>query len=73
MEWIALGLVYFSVGVGVLVWHIRSSTVIDSDQKKVSLKVLILIPEVCLFWPIFLFLELKTRRTVRRANNARTE
>jgi hypothetical protein len=71
MEWLVLvlGLMYFAVGLGVLVWHIRGSALIDSDQKKTALKTLVLIPEVCLFWPIILFLELKSRRAVRNTNN----
>ena len=70
MEWLILTVVYLAIGVGVFAWHIRRNEMIDSDQKKRSAKILILFPELCLFWPFALFIEIKRRRAASQiANN----
>ena len=70
MEWLILAVVYVSIGIGVFVWYIRGNETIDSDQKERSMKILVLLPELCLFWPVTLFFELKRRRaTGQVANN----
>jgi len=70
MEWLISAVVYVSIGIGVFVWYIRGNETINSDQKKRSMKILVLLPELCLFWPVALFFELKRRRaTGQVANN----
>ena len=66
MKWIILALVYLAIGVGVFVWYICSSETIGSDQKRRSMKILVLFPELCLFWPVALFFELKRRKEIRQ-------
>ena len=73
MEWIILAVVYFAIGVGVFVWYIRGNETIDSDQKKRSMKILVLLPELCLFWPVALFFELKRRRAIGQVANNHVE
>ena len=73
MEWIILAVVYFAIGVGVFVWYIRGNEPIDSDQKKRSMKILVLLPELCLFWPVALFFELKRRRAIGQVANNHVE
>jgi hypothetical protein len=69
MEWLILAVVYVSIGIGVFVWYIRGNETIDSDQKKRSMKILVLLPELCLFWPIALFFELKRRKAIGHVAN----
>ncbi len=69
MEWIILAVVYLTIGVGVFVWNIRGNDTTNSDQKKRSAKILILFPELSLFWPVALFTEIKRRREVSQAAN----
>jgi len=73
MEWLILAVVYLAIGVGVFAWHIRGNETIDSDQKKRSAKILILFPELCLFWPVALFTEIKRRRAVSQVGNNNRE
>ena len=70
MEWIILAVVYLAIGAGVFVWYIRGNETIDSDQKKRSMRTLVLLPELFLFWPVALFMEIKRRKaTGQVANN----
>jgi hypothetical protein len=73
MEWLILAVVYVSIGIGVFVWYIRGNETIDSDQKKRSLKILVLLPELCLFWPVALFFGLKRRRAICQVANNHVE
>jgi hypothetical protein len=70
MEWIVLAVAYLVIGVGVVAWSVHSNKMLDPDQKKRSAKVMILFPELCLFWPVALFLKIKRRRASGQiANN----
>jgi len=73
MKWLILAVVYVSIGIGVFVWYIRGNETIDSDQKKRSMKILVLLPELCLFWPVALLLELKRRRAIGQVANNHVE
>ena len=64
MELLVLAVVYVAIGIGVFAWYIRGNKTINSDQKKRSGKILILFPELCLFWPIALISEIKRRKEV---------
>ncbi len=72
MEWL-IAIAYLSIGIAVFVWYIRGNETINSDQKRRSLKVLILCPELCLFWPVALFTEIKRRRAVSQAASHRAD
>lgn len=61
MEWLILAAAYVAIGMGVFAWHIRGNETMDSDQKKRSAKMPILFPELCLFWPVAVFMEIKRR------------
>ncbi len=73
MEWLILAVVYVSIGIGVFVWYICGNETIDSDQKKRSMKILVLLPELCLFWPVALLFELKRRRAIGKVANNHLE
>ncbi len=73
MEWLILAVVYVSIGIGVSVWYIRGKRTIASDQKQRSMKILVLLPELCLFWPVALFFELKCRRATGQVANTHIE
>jgi hypothetical protein len=64
MEGLILAALYVAVGIGVFAWYIRSNEAMNSDQKSRSGKILILFPELCLFWPIALISEIKRRQKV---------
>jgi hypothetical protein len=64
MEWSILAVVYLVIGMAVFAWYIRGNETIRSDHKKRSAKMLILFPELCLFWPVALFSEIKRRKAV---------
>ena len=72
MEWVILA-VYSAIGIGVFIWYIRGNETINSDQKKRSMKILVLLPEVCLFWPVALFFEIKRRRAIGQVANNHIE
>jgi len=69
MEWTILAVVYMAIGVGVFAWCIRGNDMIGSDQKKRSTTMLILFPQLCLFWPFALISEIKRRRAANQATN----
>jgi hypothetical protein len=69
MEWLILAVVYVAIGIAVFAWHIRGNKMINSHQKKRSAKMLILFPELCLFWPVALFSEIKRRKAVSQVAN----
>ena len=69
MEWLILAALYAAVGIGVFVWYIRGNEMTNSDQKKRSTKILVLLPELCLFWPVALLFELKRRRAIGRVSD----
>jgi len=69
MEWQILAAVYIAIGVGVFAWYIRNNEALNSDQKIRSGKIMILFPELCLFWPIALVCEIKKRQTVKQDTN----
>ena len=73
MEWLVLAVVYVAVGIGVFAWYIHGNEAINSDQKKRSAKMLILFPELCLFWPVALFTKIKRRREVSQATGNHSE
>jgi len=73
MEWGVLGMAYLSIGIGVFVWYIRCNETIHSEEKRRSSKMLILCPELCLFWPVALFTEIKRRRAVSQAASNRAD
>jgi len=62
MAWLILGAVYVAIGIGVFAWCVRGDKMIDSDQKKRSARVLVLFPELCLFWPVALFMKVKRKK-----------
>lgn len=62
MGWVVLAAAYLVVGIGVFAWCNHSDGTTDSDQKKRSARVFALVPELCLFWPIVLFMKLKRRK-----------
>jgi hypothetical protein len=62
MAWLILAAAYLVIGVGVFAWGLRGDRTIDPDQKKRSATVLVLFPELCLFWPVALFMEIKRKR-----------
>lgn len=64
MEWLILAVVYVVIGIGVFAWYIRGNEAISSGEKRRSAKMLVLFPELCLFWPVALFTEIKRRREV---------
>ena len=72
MEWTVACVAYLAIGIAVLVWYIRVNPSIDAYEKKQRLKTLVLIPEVCLFWPIALFMGIKARRIGRQADSDQT-
>lgn len=67
MGWVTLAVAYVVVGLGVYVWCVRGNATQDPDQKKRSAKVLVLFPELCLLWPVALLLEVRRKRTVKKA------
>jgi hypothetical protein len=69
MEWSILAVVYLVSGMAVFAWYIRGNETINSDHKKRSAKILILFPELCLFWPVALFSEIKRRKAVSQVTN----
>ena len=69
MAWLILVVAYLVIGVGVLAWHVRGDRTIDSDQKKHSEKVLVLFPELCLFWPVVIFMKIKRKKQASPAAN----
>lgn len=69
MTWLILAAAYLVIGVGVLAWHVRGDGTIDSDQKKRSEKVLVLLPELCLFWPVVVFMKIKRKKQASPAAN----
>jgi dipeptide/tripeptide permease len=73
MEWLILATAYVLIGIAVFAWYIRGNETIHSDQKRRTVKMLILCPELCLFWPVALFTELKKRRAVSRATSTHSE
>ena len=73
MEWLVLAVVYVVIGIGVFAWYIHGNETIKSDQKKRSATMLILFPELCLFWPVALFTEIKRRREVSQATGNHSE
>jgi hypothetical protein len=62
MAWLILAAAYLVIGVGVFAWHVRGDATINSDQKKRSTKVLVLFPELCLFWPVVIFMKIKRKK-----------
>ncbi len=62
MAWFILAAAYLVIGVGVFAWCVRGDETTDSDRKRRSARVLVLFPELCLFWPIALFMKIKRKR-----------
>jgi len=73
MGWVVVAVGYVVVGLGVCAWCVRGNATQDSDQKKRSARALVLFPELCLFWPIALVLEIRRKRTVKKAGDARVD
>lgn len=73
MAWLILAAAYLAAGLGVLAWCIRSNAAIDADQKKRSARTLVLFPELCLLWPLALFLEIKRNKKPNHPANQPTE
>ena len=73
MTWLILAAAYLVIGVGVFAWQIRDDGTIDSDQKKRSEKVLVLFPELCLFWPVVVFMKIKQKKQTSPAANQLVE
>lgn len=69
MAWLILAAAYLAIGLGVFVWCIRGNTAIDPDQKNRSARTLVLFPELCLFWPLALFLQIKRNRNANKLAN----
>ena len=69
MEWITLAVAYLAMGMGGFAWRIRGNVVADSGQKKRSKRVLLIFPELCLFWPVALFMGMNRRRQVDKVTN----
>ena len=67
MGWIMAAVGYVVVGLGVWVWCVRGDENQDLDQRKRSANALVLFPELCLFWPVALMLEVRRKRTVKKA------
>ena len=62
MAWLILAAAYLVIGIGVFAWQVRGDGTIDSDQKKRSSKVLVVLPELCLFWPVVVFMKIKRKK-----------
>ena len=62
MAWLILGAAYVAIGIGVFAWCVRGDEKVDSDRKRRSARVLVLFPELCLFWPVALFMEIKRKK-----------
>ena len=62
MAWLILGAAYLAIGIGVFAWRLRGDKTTDSDQMKRSARVLVLFPELCLFWPLALFMKIKRKK-----------
>jgi hypothetical protein len=69
MEWTILVVIYVAIGIGVFAWCIRGNDVIGPNQKKRSTSMLMLFPELCLFWPFALISEIKRRRAASQVTN----
>ncbi len=44
-----------------------------TDQRKRSAKVLVLFPELCLFWPVALVLEVRRKKTAKKVGDERVD
>ena len=73
MTWLILAAAYLLIGMGVFAWHSRGDGTIDSEQKKRSARVFVLFPELCLFWPVALFMKIKRNRTADTVANPPVE
>ena len=69
MAWLILAAAYLVIGIGVFAWCNRSDDTTDSDQKKRSGRVLVLFPELCLFWPVALFMKIKGKEEASTVAN----
>jgi len=69
MAWLILAAAYLVIGVGVFAWQVRGDRTIDSDQKKRSSKVLLLFPELCLFWPVVILMKIKRKEQANTPAN----
>jgi len=58
MGWFILAAVYLLVGLGVFAWGIRGH---ETSQKKRSARTLALFPELCLFWPLALMVQINRK------------
>ena len=59
MAWLILAAAYAAIGLAVFAWWFPRHAAMDSDRKKHAAMTLVLFPELCLFWPLALFLEIK--------------
>lgn len=73
MAWLILVAAYATIGLTVFAWYIRRNSAIDSDRKKHAALTLVLFPELCLFWPLALFLEIKRTPKANHPPNHPTE
>jgi hypothetical protein len=62
MAWFILAAAYLAIGIGAFAWCGRGDKTTDSDQKKRSARVLVLFPELCLFWPVVVFMTIKRKK-----------
>ena len=67
MEWFVLMVVYIVIGIAVFAWTVRGNQTLHADQKRRSARMLILFPELCLFWPVALLTEIKRRKAASQA------
>ena len=71
VKWIIIFVIYYLIGIGVLVWRTNKDKRINPKSKIFPKKIFILFlfDLVCLLWPFVLFSEMKHKRTENHVVN----